>query len=439
MVAKIKTNHSLSRTLNYNEHKVKNNKAVCLMASGYPKEHDALTFDQKLNRLTKLAALNDNVKRNSLHISLNFDPAEKIVDDTLKAIAEKYMEGIGFGNQPYLVYRHDDAGHPHIHLVSVVIDRNGDRMEMQNIGKEKSEPTRKGIEKKFGLIQADAKQRQAIAWELKAIRPAVYGKSETRRAIANVLGHVLTQYKYTSLPELNAVLNAYNVMAARGKENSRTYQNNGLLYHIIDESRKPIGVPIKASLLHNSPTLAFLEQQFKESETSRNTYKKRIKNAIELFFVRKPKGNLQELIKALGKEQIEVVLRQNKDGFIYGITFVDRSSKAVFNGRDIGTQYSAKAIQERCNTSITPRERQAEGLNMEPAAKKPKQQESSNKDRQQPDPTGVSGFILTKGATEPVKENDVGLMDILMRQERQDIIDPNLKKKQKKKRKGYRL
>jgi len=63
----------------------------------------------------------------------------------------------------------------------------------------------------------------------------IYGKSETKRAIANLLEKVVSQYKSTSLSALNAVLKLYNVTADRVEKDSRIYKNNGLTYLILDE------------------------------------------------------------------------------------------------------------------------------------------------------------------------------------------------------------
>ena len=106
-----------------------------------------------------------------------------------------------------------------------------------------------------------------------------YGKSETKRAIANVLDHVLNTYKYTSLPELNAVLYQYNMIADRGDESSRIYQNGGLVYRILDANGKKVGVPIKASDFYNKPTLKCLQEKFRQHEAARQPYKARVKNA----------------------------------------------------------------------------------------------------------------------------------------------------------------
>jgi hypothetical protein len=80
--------------------------------------HSALNFYQKLLRFERLNALNDRASTKTIHVSLNFDPSEKFTDEKLNEIAEVYMQKIGFADQPYLVYKHTDAGHPHIHIVS---------------------------------------------------------------------------------------------------------------------------------------------------------------------------------------------------------------------------------------------------------------------------------------------------------------------------------
>jgi len=163
MVAVIKTGHSLSRTLNYNEKKVNEGVAEIISAVNYPIDVEQLSFSNKLNRLENQAALNENVSRKSVHISLNFGPSEKLSKERLGEIADTYMQKIGFGEQPYLVYQHFDSGHPHIHIVSVKVRADGSRIDTQNIGRNQSEKARKEIEISFGLVKAqDSKGEQNL-------------------------------------------------------------------------------------------------------------------------------------------------------------------------------------------------------------------------------------------------------------------------------------
>jgi hypothetical protein len=348
MVAVIKTGHLLQRILNYNENKVKEGVAEYISATNYPMDADKLSFNHKLNRLLKQAALNENVSRNSVHVSLNFDPNEQLSGEQLKDIADTYMQKIGFGEQPYLVYRHHDAGHPHIHIVSVKVRADGSCIETQNIGRNQSEKARKEIEIAYRLIRAENTKTKQYELKSAYAQKVHYGRSDSRRVIANVLDAVLPTYKYTSLPELNAVLGSYNVMADRGNESSRVYQHRGLLYRILDEQGNAIGVPIKASSFHNKPTLKYLEESFSRNEVAREKHKLRVKNTIDLAFLKQPNQPLQSLKNALKKEGINAVVRQNADGIIYGITYVDHRTKCVFNGSAIGKEYSAKGILDRC-------------------------------------------------------------------------------------------
>ena len=353
MVAVISTGHSIRRSVNYNEQKVKEGKADCISAENYPIDVEQLSLNQKLNCLLNQAALNENVSRNSVHISLNFDPSEKLPNDRLQDIANDYMQKIGFGEQPYLVYQHFDAGHPHIHIVSLKIRSDGSRIDTQNIGRNQSEKARKEIEISFGLMKAeDSKLKHA--YELKPInvQQVQYGRSETKRAISNVLNEVLREYKYTSLPELNAVLGQYNVFADRGSENSRIFKTHGLTYRIVDAKGNKAGVRIKASDFYNKPTLRFLEERFTVNEVDRGKHIARIKNAIDLSLIRHPDQPMQSLIRTLENQGINMVLRQNKEGIIYGVTYVDHQTKCVFNGSDLGKLYSAKALQERCTNNF---------------------------------------------------------------------------------------
>jgi hypothetical protein len=311
----------------------------------------------KINYLLKRMELNENVKRNSVHISLNFDPSEKNLSrEKLLEIATVYMQKLGFGEQPYLVYQHHDAGHPHLHLVTTNIEADGKRINLHHLGIRKSEPARKEIEKMFGLVAAEHHLRlQPFQLKPVDVRKIQYGRTETKRAITNVLDAALHKYHYTSLPELNAILRQYNILADRGSENSKIFRGGGLVYRVLNGDGKPVGVPIKASDFYNKPTLKILEEKYSLNDTKRQPFKARVKNEIDKAFVGKKPG-LGELMKQLEKKGIHVALRQNDAGLIYGITYVDHQTKCVFNGSALGKQYSAKAIQERCLPKIAGRQ-----------------------------------------------------------------------------------
>lgn len=356
MVAVVNPSKSLRNALHYNENKVKEGQAKLIHAAHYAKDIERLGFTDKFGRLQKLNELNDGVDFNTLHISLNFDVSEQLPEEKLKEIADAYMHKIGFGEQPYLVYQHHDAGHPHIHIITNTIKANGKSINLHNIGKVRSSKARREIEKEFNLVVADDRKQKEF-WQLKPVdaQKVQYGKSETKRAITNVLDAVIDKYKYTSIAELNVVLKQYNVLADRGSEDSRTYKNNGLVFRVLNEQGEKIGVPIKASHIYSEPTLKKLEGKFADNEKARQPFKQRIKNAVDLAIASKPGITLHDLSETLKKDRISLVIRQNDKGQVYGLTYVDHEKKAVFNGSDLDKQYkqySAKAILERLQQNL---------------------------------------------------------------------------------------
>jgi hypothetical protein len=78
----------------------------------------------------------------------------------------------------------------------------------------------------------------------------------------------------------------------------------------------------------------------------REPHKRRAITMIEWKLAKNPRS-LAAFADELSRESINVVLRQNGEGPIYGITYVDFKTKCVFNGSDLGKEYSAKAILER--------------------------------------------------------------------------------------------
>ena len=107
-------------------------------------------------------------------------------------------------------------------------------------------------------------------------------------------------------------------------------------------------MPIKASLIHNNPGLKFLEMKFAENNIAKQQYKRHIQAQVNILFALRKTIPLSEFMGKLKREQIHVTLRQNKEGFIYGITYVDLKNRCVFNGSDLGKEYSAKGILQRC-------------------------------------------------------------------------------------------
>ena len=205
MVAIIRASGSLRNVLHYNENKLKQNNAELIHSMNYGKDTEKLGFTDKIKTLEKLTSLNERTKLNGVHVTLNFDPSEKLSKETLQKIADDYMQKTGFGEQPYLVDQHHDSGHPHLHIVTTNIKADGKRIELHNLARNQSMKASLEIENEFKLVQALNKQQ--LDYELRPLNAqrVQYGSSETKRALTNVLDHVLPHYKYRSIAELKLI------------------------------------------------------------------------------------------------------------------------------------------------------------------------------------------------------------------------------------------
>jgi len=362
MVAIIHAGRSIRNALHYNENKQrifvdkrKTLKAAELIHSvGFARDTQHLGITEKLKTFERLIERNQRSKINSVHISLNFDPSEHtLATSTLQKIADGYMEKIGFASQPYLVYKHNDSAHPHIHIISTNIKKDGKRISLHNIGRNQSETARKELEQEFTLVAAEQKKRQVLP----KIQPIdlekiIYGpasKQGIKKAIANVLNRVISEYKYTSLAELNAVLSLYNIVADPGSLESRIFKNGGLVYRAINSKGKKLGAPIPASAIPSRPTMAVLKEKFQVNEKIRLPHKIRIREAVDQACMSERKPTMRQLSNTLRRQNIILVARQNAAGQIYGLTYVDRYTKTVFNGSDLGKPYSANQLLARCS------------------------------------------------------------------------------------------
>lgn len=159
--------------------------------------------------------------------------------------------------------------------------------------------------------------------------------------MTNIINEVIRQYKFTSLPELNAILGLYHIEADRGSKQSVMYNKNGVRYWVTDNKGVRIGVPIKASSIYSKPTLKKLEDRFRLGSYLRKPFKNYIKEKVGAALLKS--GSISQLQEELKKESITVLARTNDAGRVYGITFIDLKNKVVFNGSDLGN-YSAAAV-----------------------------------------------------------------------------------------------
>jgi hypothetical protein len=349
MVAKVISGKTIAGVLRYNEKKVEKGHAVLLTAEKFGCDGNDLSYSEKLARFRLLTRLRPKVKTNAVHISLNFDKEDMLHKDKLLRITETYMKGIGFGDQPYMVYQHFDAAHPHIHIVTTNVTEEGERIDMHNIGKTKSEPARKMIEQDFGLIPAESKKKkEEYVLQKVNLEKVKYGEVETKAAISNIVREVVRSYKFTNLPALDAILRQFGITADGGKPGSRLYDKHGLVYSLLNEDGGRIGVPVKASDIYSKPTKATLEKKYTLSAIMRQPYEQRVKGAIDnVLRGTHMISSTEEFAAELEKKGIHVAFVRGATGTPIDFLYVDNRTRVVFSSNDLGEAYGVAGITRR--------------------------------------------------------------------------------------------
>jgi hypothetical protein len=345
MVVTIDYVNSFKRALVYNERKVSSGQAALLDAGGFLKEVKDLSMKEKIDRFQMRADMNILAKRHCVHMSLNFSPNDQLTDRKLKAIAATYLKLIGFRYQPYLLYRHEDAGHPHLHLITSNIRSDGTQISLYYKANSVLNPARQKIEKDFRLIRAEG--RKLVLTSISSTA-ANYGKIPTNQAIQNVLNQTLDSYSYTSVQELNAVLISYNVKAYVKHHPEHQDKVLGLWYYILDKEGRWRSAPISSNDLAENARWQYLCQRFEANLINRNKGQARIKNEID-FLLSTQTNTVGQFICQLEEKGIRAVFQRNQIRRVYSLTYVDFQTKYVFDAKVLGPHYSAGYIASCCS------------------------------------------------------------------------------------------
>ena len=311
-------------------------------------------------------AANRRTEKPVIHISLNPHPDDVLTDEQLAAIGQEYMEKMGYGNQPYIIYRHEDIGRPHIHIVSLRIDEQGKKINDYKEWQRSTSVCRE-LERKYRLLPAQKQERR----ESLPLTVVDYHKGDIKHQIANVVKPIMQGYKFQSVKEFKALLSLFHVTVEETHKmiDGKTY--HGLVYAATDEKGDRVGVAIKSSKIGKSVGYEALCKKFVKSKQwmAKHPIPEGTKEAIATAL---KQDTREGFLRALGTRGIAAMLYQNDAGVIYGVTYIDHTSKNVFKGSALGKEYSASVINRQYGTVLPGKEEEEPLLRpIEPERKEP--------------------------------------------------------------------
>jgi hypothetical protein len=343
MIAKIGKGSNMYGAILYNQRKVDTENGAVLLLNKIPDTMDgrysALYFNQCFE---PYLSANIKTEKTVRHISLNPDPADNVSDEQFAEMAGEYMERMGYGNQPFIVFKHTDIDRTHIHIVSTCVGIEGKKIP-DDYDHPRSMAICRDLEKKYNLHKAteiEQKQNDEI------FKPVNYQSGDIKSQIASVVRHLPKYYSFSTMGSYNALLSLFNITAeeVKGERDGQTV--NGLVYVALDENGNKASNPFKASLFGKDAGVAQLHKYFEQSKEKMksNPARSALRNTVELAI--HTTDNEMEFKKQLVEQGINTVVRRNNDGRIYGITFIDHESRSVWNGSQLDRNLSANVFNE---------------------------------------------------------------------------------------------
>lgn len=340
MVAKISLGNSLYGAIVYNGEKInKENGRLLDTNKIYNDGSGHIDIKRAFADFMQWMPSTTKTERPMVHISLNPHPDDVLSDAQLSAIAREYMEKMGFGDMPYMVYKHTDINRHHMHIVALRVKTDGSCISDKNNFYRSKEITRE-LEKKYGLKTAE---REKVTPDTPLLKIDLSG--DLKKQVAAVVKIIGMRYKFQTIGEYNAVLNLFNVKCENtdGRVNGREY--HGLVYFALDDNGNVIAAPFKASRLGKFARRDAIDAKYERA-------KEKIDIAPTRQAVAEALGHCQgkeDFIARLKEKNIDVMFRYTEDGRIYGATFIDHNTMSVLNGSRMGKAFSANALNARFN------------------------------------------------------------------------------------------
>jgi hypothetical protein len=256
---------------------------------------------------------------------------------------------MGYGGQPYIVFKHNDIERAHIHIVSTNVNGLGRKIS-DTFEHKRSMAACRALEKKYGLTPPKQNEKTV---DPRLFKPVDYKKENIKGQIAAVARYLPQYYHYQGLGTYNALLSLFNITVQEvcGQLNGKPRQ--GLVYFALDAQGQKASHPFKASLFGKSAGHAAMLEKFEKSQQifSDRGLKNALKDAVEVAVY--SSKDEKDFCGQLSRQGINVAVRRNSQGRIYGITFIDHSSRSVWNGSQLDKKLSANAFEQWWNNGNT--------------------------------------------------------------------------------------
>jgi hypothetical protein len=309
----------MGSALSYNEEKVKEGEAEVIAEVNVDEDHLSI-----LDTFARLETMNIRSKDVSFHMSVNPAEGEKLSREQVKELVSDIMKGLGYEKQPYIIYRHDDIGRTHYHVVSIRTDRQGkkipDRQERRNCVRILT-----GLEQKYGFKVGN-------------------GNAETLRDLGlsgrcfdASVGHVVLQmeaiaqeclgYRFTGVEQFQSLLREHGLGVSE--------RTGFMCLQGLNDKGQPCTPKVDERSL-SIPIKAVCDKRISECLKPDRAPVRQSEAVSRIVHACLPHAqNIEHFAAMLERKGITCSIKTDPAGKVTGVLFIDRPSRCVMNSSEI--------------------------------------------------------------------------------------------------------
>ena len=340
MIAKIlpTKGKAFAGVINYSEKKVDKGKGELLYYQGFISQ----SRESIINMLEFYSSGQRSKKSSPIfHASINFPLNEQLDDDTLVNIAKDYMAGMGYAEQPFVVFRHDDTKHRHVHIVSTRVDVKTGKRISDKFERVRSQSVSAKIEREYGLQRVERYKGKGYQAQQENLVDVLDKKFQ----------EIFASYAPKNLKELNALLGegfeAKHVLVEDKKTGKKVIKGTMIHFSQTDEDGQENEIVIPSSavpFLKEQALMDRLAECKKKARESRGLVKDAVYSAIRLS-----EGSVLKMKAILEKQNMQVFFSENSGGIYgWGIKYTNEEGLEIkYKGTELSRNLSWNGLRIR--------------------------------------------------------------------------------------------
>ena len=337
-----------STTLQYNERKVEEGKAAVVYSQGLDNPDKPLESFERYERGSR------RCEKMSFHMSVNPSRTDGMTEDQVVAFTKELMEGLGYGDQPFIIYRHNDINREHYHIVSVRVDKDGRKISDKYEHRHCQE-LMKELAQKYGFSvgkgekqEEDEKKKNSEKVNYQRFDPE---KGDYMKQIEELVEQAM-KYHFTTGEQFKMLMRQFGVDVDYQMVKRQAMMT---FAGINPKNGHRCTAPIPAKDL-KVPSVDEIRQHIEDAKKEkRNKEKQRAANLVRIA-LKYGKSELHTR-RILRKKNIGMVFSRTKEGKIFGVTLIDHQTRCVFKSSEL-KGISAGQFEEARMTTWPPEDRE---------------------------------------------------------------------------------